>query len=368
MNKSKGLLIFLLATSACAQAEADSKGTAPTSDDRATSAKVAPKARATRVEIATINASEAMLDLVLPGEVEGSKTAILASPSGGFVEGVFVDVGDKVKNGQALANVDKSVAEVRQQQAKIQLDQAISDFEAVQRAGTSIAKTRRDTARFTKENAEAAFRLADIALQRATVRAPFSGVVAERRVERGEVIGMGGSVARLVRLDPIRINLSVSDRDIVNLREGMEVRVTTDARTGVFDGKIERVSPAASLNTRTFEVLVEVKNEAELLRPGMIATVRAKVPVEGDGISIPQYVLVTRLDGNGVFVEKDGIAQWRDVELGGIVRGQVLVKSGINVGDRVVVTGHRELADGDKLLVGREGRCCKNGQVVFGDD
>lgn len=365
MKKAKLLMLTLVGAAACAPAEG-SKGADP-EGGRTASKKVAPEARATRVEVATVGASDATLDLVLPGEVEGSKIALLASPMGGYVEGVYVDVGDAVKTGQALAAVDRSTYDVRLTQAKIQLDQATTDFEAVERAGKSIAKTRRDQARFAKDGAQAAFDLAELQAKRATVRAPFSGVVADRRVEKGEVLPPGGAVVRLVRLDPIRINLSVSDRDVVNLDKGMAVRVSADASTGVRNGKIERISPAASLNTRTFEVLVEVDNDDKSLRPGMIATVRAKVPVAGEGLSIPQYVLVTRLEGNGVFVEQEGVARWRDVELGGIVRGQVLVKSGINVGDRVVVTGHRELADGDKLLVAREGKCCRDGQVIFGD-
>ncbi len=366
MKKAKLLMFTLAGAAACAPAEG-SKGNEPAQDGRNTSAKVAPQARATRVEVATIRSSEAMLDLVLPGEVEGSRTAMLASPLGGYVEGVYVDVGDQVKTGQALAATDRSIHEARLRQAKIQLDQATTDFEAIERAGKSIAKTRRDQARFAKEGAQVNYDLAEIQAKRATVRAPFSGVIAARRVEKGEVLAPGGAVARIVQLDPIRVNLSVSDRDVVNLKEGMEVHVSADASTGALDGKIERIAPAASLDTRTFEVLVEVSNKDNQLRPGMIATVRAKVPVGGESISIPQYVLVTRLEGNGVFVEQDGVARWRDVELGGLVRGQVLVKTGINVGDRVVVTGHRELADGDKLLVAREGKCCTNGQVVFGE-
>lgn len=361
----KAMVLVLMGAVACAPAEGSNEEKAP-SAERSKSDKVAPKARATRVEVAAISPSSAVLDLVLPGEVEGSKIALLAAPAGGYVERVMADVGDRVKSGQGLAWVNKAALEVRLQQAQIQLAQATSDLEAVERAGKSVAKTRRDAARFTKQSAEAAVELASIDAKRATVRAPFAGVVAERRVEQGEVLPPGGAVMRLVRLDPIRVNLSVSDRDVVNIEKGMAVKVTTDATPGVFDGKVERVAPGASMNTRTFEVLIEVDNKDNVLRPGMIATVRADVPVQGEGIAIPQYVLVTRLDGNGVFVEEDGLARWRDVKLGGIVRGQVLIASGVKAGDRVVVTGHRELADGDKLIVAREGRCCTNGQVVFG--
>jgi membrane fusion protein, multidrug efflux system len=87
--------------------------------------------------------------------------------------------------------------------------------------------------------------------------------------------------------------------------------------------------------------------------------------MEGDRLAIPQHVLVTRLDGNGVFIEEDSAAKWRPLKLGPVVRGQVIIESGISAGDRVVVTGHRELEDGDPLLVSRSGTCCTNGQIVF---
>lgn len=362
----KRFLIVLVAAGACAPAEG-SKPDDKAAAGRQTNERMAPKTRATRVEIAVMGESNATLDLVLPGEVIGSRTSQLAAANGGYVERVLVDVGDKVKAGQSLAYVDRATAQVRLDQAKVQVEQAENDLAAVERAGRSVAKTRRDAAKFGAEGARAAFRLAQIAADRATVRAPFSGVIASKDIEQGEVLGPGGKVMRLVRLNPIHVSLSVSDRDVVNLKKGVPVKVDADARTGLLDGVIHRVSPAAELDTRTFEVLVEVKNDDLRLRPGMIATVRTRVDLESNAISIPQYVLVTKLDGVGVFVEENGVARWRPVELGNLVRGQIIVESGISVGDRVIVTGHRELADGDKLLVAREGRCCEAGQIVFGE-
>jgi membrane fusion protein (multidrug efflux system) len=327
--------------------------------------KQAPKARAVRVEVAAIAESRPSLDLVLPGEVEGSREAMLASPNGGYVEKVLADVGDKVKQGQSLAWVNKSMLDVQLQQAKVQLEMANTDFDMVERAGKSLPKARRDTAQFQKQAAEAQYQLAELNAQRAVVRAPFAGVVAERRVEQGEVLPPGGAVMRLVALDPLHVSLSVPDRDVVSLKLDMPAKVKAAAGSGIFEGKIERISPAADLNTRTFEVLIGVSNAEGQLRPGMIATVQIGVAMEGERLAIPQHVLVTRLDGNGVFVDEGSVARWRPLKLGQVVRGQVIVESGIGPGDRVVVTGHRELQDGDPLLVARSGRCCTNGQIVF---
>jgi len=74
---------------------------------------------------------------------------------------------------------------------------------------------------------------------------------------------------------------------------------------------------------------------------------------------------VTKLDGLGVFVEDDGVARWRPVALGPVVRHQVIVTDGVSLGDRIIVTGQRELEEGDPVLVVREGQCCTDGRVRF---
>jgi membrane fusion protein (multidrug efflux system) len=354
------IISIALLAAACADAEGKK---AP----QQASQKVAPKTRAVRVEVATIAESRPSLQLVLPGEVEGSRESTLASPAGGYVERVLIDVGDRVKQGQSLAWVNKSILDVQLQHAKVQLDLATIEHQMAQRAGSSVPLARRGAADYGRQAAEAQYKLAEINAERAVVRAPFAGVIAERYVEQGEVLPPGGRVVRVVALDPLHVSLSVSDRDVVSLKPGMPAKVTAGAGSSqLFDAKIVRVSPAADLETRTFEVLVEVPEQEGRLRPGMIATVRVGVSMEDDRLAIPQHVLVTRLEGNGVFVEEEGTAKWRPLELGPVVRGQVVVESGISAGDRVVVTGHRELQDGDPLLIARNGTCCTNGQIVFG--
>ncbi|MEM6960013.1 MAG: efflux RND transporter periplasmic adaptor subunit, partial [Myxococcota bacterium] len=215
--------------------------------------------------------------------------------------------------------------------------------------------------------ARAALRVANVASSRSVIRAPFAGTVAALDVERGEVAAPGVPLVRLVKLSPVHISLSVPDRDVASLRPGMEVRVQADANGGVGTGVVERVSPAADLRTRAFEVRVEVANEGRQLLPGMIAEVEVSgASIEG-AVVVPQYTLVTALEENGVFVEVDGKAVWRPVRVGRVVRDQVLIEDGLAVGERLIVTGHRELQEGDDVLVMREGACCTDGRVRFAE-
>jgi hypothetical protein len=98
----------------------------------------------------------------------------------------------------------------------------------------------------------------------------------------------------------------------------------------------------------------------------MIATVDFRQAASVEQIIIPQHFLVTRMDSNGVFVvDAEQSARWRELKLGSVVRDQVVVESGLKVGDVVVTLGHRGLVEGDKLIVGREGVCCIDGRVSY---
>ena len=189
--------------------------------------------------------------------------------------------------------------------------------------------------------------------------------------EVGEIASPGSPLFRLVQLDPIHISVSLSDRDLAVAQEGMHAQVELEARSEIVSGEVVRLSKAARLRTRSFEAVIEAKNPDELLLPGMIAQVtlssHAQQPAENlePRLFISQDWLVTRPDGVGVFLVVDGKASWRDLELGGVLRRQVEVKSGLKKGDHLIIVGHRRLAEGDPVLVQREGQCCTDGRVIF---
>jgi len=320
---------------------------------------------ATRVEVASIHESEAGLELSLPGEVRGAHDAILGSAMGGFIERVLVENGDEVRRGQTLIRVDSQTASARVSQAEVELRSAQREVDRGGRLGDALAQAQRDAYQTRFDAAEAAHRSARIALSRSVIKAPFAGVIAELEADQGEIAAPGQPLLRLVDLDEVKVTISVSDRDVVALEEGMTASITTDAAGGVFEGAVSHINPAADLQTRSFLVDISLENPGRQLLPGMIAQVRIEAALEGAALVIPQDWVVTKLDGLGVFVEDDGVARWRPVALGPVVRHQVIVTDGVSLGDRIIVTGQRELEEGDPVLVVREGQCCTDGRVRF---
>ncbi len=324
--------------------------------------------KASRVEVAILETTSAELELDLPGEVGGQRDANLAAANGGFVQRVTVDEGEAVEQGQALVYVDSATYRAQLDQAEAQLDQAKIDLERVEKLGDLASEAQLQSARTQLKVASAIASQARTRLSRAVVRSPFNGVVAGVAVERGEAVAPGATVVRVVQLDPAVVDLSVSDRDIVSLERGMPVSVTAASRSQQFTGTVTRVSPAADLRTRAFPVEVEVPNPDHLLMPGMIARVKVSRPLLEEATVVPQDWIVTRRDDRGVFVVQESTAVWRPVKLGQVVHDSVVVTAGIEAGDRVVVTGHRDLVDGDPLIISREGRCCKAGRPTFGEE
>jgi RND family efflux transporter MFP subunit len=317
------------------------------------------------VEVAAVAPSTARLQLVLPGEVQGSRDATLAAALGGYVEDVRVREGQAVRRGQALVLVDASLHAAAAEQALAQAEQAEAEAGRVRRLGDLASASQLQAAETSARVAAAALDAAEVRHRRAVISAPFDGVVASVAVETGEVAGPGAPVARLVDLDPVEIELAASDRDVVALREGMEVSVTTQAQATPRTGTVVHIGPAAETTSRSFPVHVTVDNPDGALLPGMVASVALERTAAEDAVVLPQDWLVTRREDRGVFVEEGGVARWRHLDLGAVVRDQVLVEGGLEPGDRVVFVGHRDLVDGDPILVSREATCCNDGRPVY---
>lgn len=352
-----GLLPLILA--GCGEADAD------VADAVGPGVAAVPRATEVRVEVVTLERSQALLDIAVPAEVNGHRDALLASPTGGFVERVYVEEGDRVTRGQPIAAIDRASATARRAQAEAQLEQAEAELGRTEKLGDLASEQQLGGGRTQVKLAQASYDLAQIAWQRALITAPFDGVVGQIAIETGEVASPGSPVARVVQLDPIELTMSVSDRDVVGLRAGMPVAVQTDANAEIFTGTLQAISPAADLKTRSFMVKATVENPDEKLLPGMIARVAMAEVLASDSVVIPQEWLVTRIDGIGVYVVEEDIARWRPVTAGKIVHDQVVIDRGLVVGETIVSTGHRSLADGDPLLIARRGTCCEDGRATF---
>lgn len=359
-SRALASLLALAMMTSCDKTQDD--GSAPAGS----SIKKAPEESATRVEVAILAGGNVATRLVRPGEVEGAREAKLGAALGGYVERVMVNSGDTLTKGQLIARIDSSTHGAQLSLSKVELGDAEQELARVKKLGKAIASARVDAAETRVARAKAQQRVVANQMSRSIIKAPFAGVLVNLQIEQGEVASPGQPIGRLLVLDPIAISVSVTDQDVGSLKTGSRVMITTAGSSAAIEGKVTRIESAADLLTRTFLVQVQAPNPDHKLLPGMIASVAFEPTDRGEALLLPQDLLVTKLQSNGVFVVgKDSVAHWRPLQLGGIVGEQVEVLSGIARGERIVTVGMRLLSDGDKVIAARHGVCCTDGRVVF---
>ncbi len=269
------------------------------------------------IDVATAAPQTLQEVLKATGSLSPRRTLALTSQVNGTVEQVAVRVGDRVKAGDLLVQVDveTSTIQLRQQRAtaaatRAQLAQAENQLERSlglaergltpdatiesERAGISALKA-------NLEALEAGVASAEITIRNATVVAPFDGVVAARSVEPGQVVGAGAPLVQLVDLSAMEMTayvpVSASPRIVAGQPVSLRVEGLGERR---FAGTVEGISPVAAEGTRTVPVLVSVDNPDLLLRGGMFATGEIVTDEKVGVVAVPQAAI--REDGEGSYV------------------------------------------------------------------
>lgn len=231
-------------------------------------------------------------------------------------------------------------------QQKAQRDQLKEQYEAA----LSLARQNYAavmTARANVANAESQLGLARRTLSYALVFAPIDGYVAERNADLGEYVSSSGKVATIVRINPLRIRIDIPEQAIPEVKMGQSVSMTTSAWPDKnFSGRIARISPNVTPNSRTLTVEAEIDNNGGLLKPGQFATVRILQPRPTPAILVPARAVRTESGVSRVFVIKDGHAQQRLVQLGQTEGDLAEIKSGIAEGEQVATSNVEQLSDG----------------------
>lgn len=201
-------------------------------------------------------------------------------------------------------------------------------------------------ARATIAQLEAALAFARQQLAYASIKSPIDGVIADRMTEPGQEAAPGQAVMRIVALGNVFFEAQVPETDIRSIRTGLSVPVRVDAYpTRVFTGRVARVYPTASTQSRNFVVRVNLPNSGGLLRPGMFA--RGEVVAESRrGVVVAKDALVSRNGKMHVFVVANGNrADLRPVRVGILTRETAEIREGVRAGEQIVIAGQDALAD-----------------------
>lgn len=202
------------------------------------------------------------------------------------------------------------------------------------------------TAKAGVAQAEAALALARLSYAHAAIKAPISGVVNQVHVQVGDMAGGGVPVVNIVDISQVKLNLQVSEREVIQLSQGQEVTVALDVQPDVVvEGQVSSIAPAADVRSGLFAATVNLTNSHGNLKPGMYGTAHVVVKETSDVLAISERAVFTAEGRPAVYIVRDDVAYTVPVELGIKSDGLVEVRQGLEAGDEVIVRGREFVSD-----------------------
>jgi len=335
-----------------------------------------PKARpAPSVVVTKVIARDVPVEVQAPVDLRPLEQADVGSKVLGYVDAIFVERGDRVKKGQIVALVRPSdlpdqLAAARSSigQIKAQAALARTNYERANKLAPSGVVSQQElqsssaalaSAESAEASAQAQISGLAIRLGETRIMSPITGYVSARRLDPGALVGPpgGGAIVTIVRMDRLRVFLSLNETDAMGILVGMDAHVELDALPGRrFTGKVVRIAPSFDPLTRTLEAEVQLPNESGELRPGMYGrgSIRREIHTNTPVVSVnavqisskQKYVFVLR----DTKVERKTIVTGAELEDGSLLE----VRSGLAPGEEVVIAGADGLADGTTVRVTRD--------------
>ena len=352
------LAVAVAASTGCSKGEAEAADTTIAVPGADSAGAAEPRSNVSLpVAAAEVRDGDLVLSVTTTGQVRSDAEATLKAELAGTIEEVLVRPGDHVRRGQPLVRLDGRPFDLAVREAEAGVEEAKLRFleEIVPESlasGKGPSPARRANA-FTKagvQSAEVRLEKAKLDRERATVVAPFDGVVDRVSVAKGERVSGGQEVTKVVNLADLRIEASVLEHDLPLIKVGGQALVSTAAdRARQAVGRVVAVLPLVDSTTRAGRAYVRVPGNLAL-RPGMYADVRLEANRLTRRRLVPARAVIERDGRPLVFVVKDGRAQWTYINPGRSngVDTEVLPDSAtgqipVNPGDQVIVEGHLTL-------------------------
>ena len=205
------------------------------------------------------------------------------------------------------------------------------------------------------EIAKANLTQSKIALEKSTLVSPIDGILDDLMVDRGEYGTVGKPAAVVVQVDRLKVLVDIPEKDVAVTRVGSRVKVLTAEVRGRDasgrKGEVIHVSYRANEMTRTYLAKVAISNRDGLLRPGMIVRTRFVRRILKNVLTAPLYAVIDRDGEKFVFVTENDTAVERQVRLGPIINGRVVIFGGIQEGEDLIVKGQQLLTDGSPVTI-----------------
>jgi RND family efflux transporter MFP subunit len=336
-----------------------------------------------KVRVAVVRASGSKMTVSLPATTTAFEAANIFARTSGYIEKRYVDIGDRVKAGDLLAEVtapelDHQIAQAKatleQNKATLQQTQASRELADVTNARDSklvtqgwLTRQQGDNDRLTLQAQQAAVGVAEsnIAAQEAQIRilgqekayqrvvAPFDGVITQRNIDNGSLVQSQSTfMYALMHSDVIRTQMYVPQDAAFGVAPGVDAVVRVpEIPDRAFPGKVTRIATALQPGSRTLLTEVDVPNPDGALSPGIYCTVELLIPRKTPSMIIPADAVVFDENGQHVAVVENGIVHLQKISVARDFGTEVEVQQGVKPGDQVILNPMVNLSEGSKVAV-----------------
>ncbi|MHB1177345.1 MAG: efflux RND transporter periplasmic adaptor subunit [Daejeonella sp.] len=279
--------------------------------------------------------------LSVTGSIEPNEQIEIRSEVSGIIKGLYFKEGSNVRKGQVLLKINDIELQAQLSQA-LTREKLASETEyraEMLLKKEAISKEEYDIALADKRALQAASQLIRAQISRTVVVAPFSGKIGLRTVSAGGYITPSMVVASLISMDPVKIIFSVPEKYARQMRAGSEIKFTTAGSNKQNKARVYAIEPGINVSSRTLQIAARAANPSGEFLPGSFSKVDLPLATITDALLIPSEAIVPVERGKKVFISKNGKASEVLIETSNRTEKEVLVISGLNVGDTLLTTG-----------------------------
>lgn len=297
------------------------------------------------------------------GQVLPEHTVQIRPQVSGMLKQVFFTEGKYVQSGDRLFQIDPAPFEAALSSAKAAAENAKANADRLEPLAKQDYATQQelDDARSTADQAEAAYRQAEINLSYTDIRAPISGRTGSLAVKSGNIVASTDANPLVVinQMQPIQVEFSLAQQFLPEVRgyqlqHPIKVIITREDGTGLLDqGSLVFIDNSVNTSTGTVMFKASLPNQHEQLWPGQYVGVTVQLVLQANAVVVPQSAVLTGQDGNYVYVVENGKAEERDIKLDRQIGDLAVVASGLKGGEQIITLVPRNLRPGMNVNAGQ---------------
>ena len=294
----------------------------------------------------------------IQGNVDTKQNLIIYPEYSGVLSQVYVKSGQKVNKGQILARIDDGGLSNQLEQMETQATLAKTTFERQKnlwdkKIGSEIQFLQAKTNYEAQMKAVAQMKAQ---LGKTIVKAPFSGVIDEVITEKGQVVGPGQQLMRIVNLSDMYVSANVPESFIGKIKNGAIVDVEVKSTGKTYKGKVRQIGNYINPNNRNFSIEVAVPNSDNLLRPNQVAVLKIEDYKKPNAILVPESIVTENAVGEKIIYTVDSSGKEpkaikKTIVVGLTSGANIEVKSGLNKGEQIIIEGARSVQNGDVVEI-----------------